>query len=123
MKEINDIKESKIINLLIPEAINQNNQLRKEIRQRIRLNKIFNEFENKASNEFNYFINESNQRYNNLKNGHKLKNSLINSRQKNIDEAHKILQDPFYNNFDYEKEKVKMKLVKTKILNKNIALF
>ena len=121
MKEINDIKESKIINLLIPEAINQNNQLRKEIRQRIRLNKIFNEFENKASNEFNYFINESNQRYNNLKNGHKLKNSLINSRQKNIDEAHKILQDPFYNNFDYEKEKVKMKLVKTKILNKNIA--
>ena len=82
MKEINDIKENKIINLLIPEAINQNNQLRKEIRQRIRLNKIFNEFENKASNEFNYFINESNQRYNNLKNGHKLKNSLINSRQK-----------------------------------------
>ena len=121
MKEINDIKESKIINLLIPEAINQNNKLRKEMRQRIRLNKIFNEFENKASNEFNYFINESNQRYNSLKNGHNLKNLLINSKDKNINEAHKILQDPFYNEFDLEKEKIKMKIIKTKDLNKNMA--
>ena len=121
MKEINDIKESKIINLLIPEAINQNNKLRKEIRQRIRLNKIFKEFENKASNEFNYFINQSNQRYNSLKNGHNLKNLLINSKNRNINEAHKILRDPFYNEFDLEKEKIKMKIIRTKELNKNMS--
>ena len=63
MKEINDIKESKIINLLIPEAMSKNNEMRKEIRKRIRLNKIFNEFENKASNGLNNFINLSSQRY------------------------------------------------------------
>lgn len=121
MKELNDIKESKIINLLIPEAINQNNLLRKEIRQRIRLNKIFNEFENKASNEFSNFINKSNQRYNSLKNGHNLKNILINSKQNNINDAHKILEDPFYNEFNLQKEKEKMKLVRTKDLNKNMS--
>ena len=121
MKEINDIKESKIINLLIPEAINQNNLLRKEIRQRIRLNKIFNEFESKASNEFSNFINKSNQRYNSLKNGHNLKNILINSKQSNINDAQKIMQDPFYKEFDLQREKEKMKIVKTKDLNKNMS--
>ena len=121
MKEVNDIKESKIINLLIPEAINQNNLLRKEIRQRIRLNKIFNEFENKASNEFSNFINKSNQRYNSLKNGHNLKNILINSKQNNIDDVQKILQDPFYSEFNLQKEKEKMKIVRTKDLNKNMS--
>ena len=121
MKEINDIKESKAVNILIPEAIYQNNKLKKEIRQRIRLNKIFKEFENKASNELNYFISQSSQRYNNLKNGHNLKNLLINSKQKNIKEACKILEDPFYIDLDIEKEKQKMKIIKTKDLNKNIS--
>ena len=120
MNEIKDIKESKIINTLIPEAINQNNNIRKEIRQRIRLNKIFNEFENKATNKLNFFINKSNQRYKSLKNGHNLKNILINSKRNNINEVHKILDDPFYNKFNIEKEKEKMKIIKTKELNKNM---
>ena len=121
MKEINDVKESKIINLLIPEAINQNNEIRKEIRKRIRLNKIFKEFESKASNGLNYFINLSSKRYNSLKNGHNLHNLLINSKKKNEDDASKILNDPFYVEFNYEKEKEKMKIVKTKEMNKNMA--
>ena len=33
----------------------------------MKLNKIFSEFENKASNNFNYFITASNQRYANSK--------------------------------------------------------
>ena len=121
MKEINDIKESKIINLLIPEAMSKNNEMRKEIRKRIRLNKIFNEFENKASNGLNNFINLSSQRYNSLKNGHNLDNLLTNSKKQNEEEASKILQDPFYIEFNLEKEKQKMKVVRTTELNKNIS--
>lgn len=121
MKEINDIKKSKIINLLIPEAIVRNNEMKKEIRRRIRLNKIFNEFENKASNGLNNFINISSQRYNSLKNGHSLNNLLINSKKQNENEASKILQDPFYTEFNLEKEKEKMKVLRTKELNKIIA--
>ena len=120
MKEIKNINENKILNLLLPQAINQNNQIHKEIKQRIKLNKIFKEFDNKASNEFNYFIKESNNRYNNLKNGYSLKNLLLESKQKNIDEANKILQDPFYMNLNLEKEKQKMKKMGTKELSKDI---
>ena len=117
-----DIKESKIINLLIPEAIKENNKVHKEVKNRIKLNKIFNEFENKASNELNYFINLSTQRYNSLKNGHhNLKNLILNSKRKNQYEVNKILKDPFYIDLNIEKEKEKMKIIKTKDLNKNIA--
>ena len=121
MDEIKDIKESKIINFLIPEAINQNQNIHKEIRQRIRLNKIFNHFENKATNELNYFIEESNKRYNSLKNGHSLNSLIINSKIKSINKASKILMDPFFSSFDLEKEKEKMKIIKTEELNKNMV--
>lgn len=67
MKEIKNIKESRILNNLIPKVIDQNKQMGQEMKKRIQLNRIFNEFENKASNGLNYFINESSQRYINLK--------------------------------------------------------
>ena len=121
MKEYRNIKQSRIINQLIPEAINQNNEINKEMKKRLRLNRIFNEFENKASNGLNYFINLSSQRYNSLRNGHSLKNLIISSRQKDQYEAHKILQDPFFTDLNLEKEKEKMKIIKTKDLNRNIA--
>ena len=121
MKEYKNIKQSRVINQLIPEAINQNNEINKEMIKRLRLNKIFNEFENKASNGLNYFINLSSQRYNSLRNGHSLKNIIINSRQKDQYEAHKILKDPFFTDLNLEKEKEKMKIIKTKDLNRNIA--
>ena len=121
MKEYKDIKESRIINLLVPEAITRNNQLHQEIKKRIKLNQIFTEFENKASNKFNYFINMSSQRYNSLKNGHKLHNLINNAREKNQIEANKILQDPFYSVLNLDKEKQKMKIIKTKDINKSIT--
>ena len=121
MKEYKDIKQSRVLNLLIPEAINGNNQLHQEMKKRLKLNKIFNEFENKASNKFNYFINMSSQRYNSLKNGNKLNSLINNARQKNQLEANKIFKDPFYSVLNLDKEKGKMKIIKTKDINKNIA--
>jgi hypothetical protein len=120
MKEMKNIKESRILNKLIPKVIDQNRQMGQEMKKRIQLNRIFSEFENKASNGLNYFINESSQRYINLKNGHNLKNLLLNSRQRNMDKVNKIFQDPFYVDLNLEKEKEKMKIYKIKDLNKNV---
>lgn len=105
MKELKNIKESHILNSLIPQVIDQNKKMGQEMKKRMQLNRVFSEFENKASNGLNYFINESSQRYINLKNGHNLKNLLLNSRQRNLDQANKILQDPFYKDLNLEKEK------------------
>ena len=120
MKEIKNIKESRILNSLIPKVIDQNRQMGQEMKRRIQLNRIFSEFESKASNGLNYYINESSQRYINLKNGHNLKNLLLNSRQRNMDKANKILQDPFYMDLNLEKEKEKMKIIKIKDFSKNV---
>ena len=56
------VNKSKALNILIPRLINKSNNLTKEIKNRMKFNKIFSEFENKASNNFNYFITASNQR-------------------------------------------------------------
>lgn len=120
MKELKNIKESRILNSLIPQLIDQNKQMGQEMKKRMQLNRVFSEFENKASNGLNYYINESSQRYINLKNGHNLKNLLVNSRQRNKDQANKILQDPFYIDLNLEKEKEKMKINKIKDYNRNV---
>ena len=112
------VNKSKALNILIPKLINKSNNLTKEIKNRIKLNKIFTEFENKASNNFNYFISASNQRYTNTKLGNDLDNIISTTRIKNINEATKIVNDKFYTDKNLEKEKQKMKYKSTeKIYN------
>ena len=112
------VNKSKALNILIPKLINKSNNLTKEIKNRIKLNKIFTEFENKASNNFNYFISASNQRYTNTKLGNDLDNIISTTRIKNINEATKIVNDKFYTDKNLEIEKQKMKYKSTeKIYN------
>jgi len=94
--------------------------LTKEIKSRIKLNKIFSEFENKASNNFNYFISASNNRYNSSKLGNDLDTIISNTRSKNINEAKKIINDKFYTDVILEKEKQKMKYKSTSKIYKDI---
>lgn len=103
------ISKSKALNTLIPELINQSDVYTKELKKRLRLNKIFSEFENKASNQLNYFINESNHRYNGTKLGNSLETLILNSRYKNNSHANKILKDRFYTDCEIENERQKMK--------------
>ena len=112
------VNKSKALNILIPKLINKSNNLTKEIKNRMKLNKIFTEFENKASNNFNYFISASNQRYTNTKLGNDLDNIISTTRIKNINEATKIVNDKFYTDKNLEIEKQKMKYKSTeKIYN------
>ena len=107
------VNKSKALNILIPRLINKSNNLTKEIKNRMKLNKIFSEFENKASNNFNYFITASNQRYANSKLGNDLDSIILSTRAKNINEATKIVNDKFYRDKNLEIEKQKMKYKST----------
>ena len=53
----------KDFNNLVPKLIEKSEDLSKEIKYRIKLNHIFSEFETKSSNQFNFFIKESEKRY------------------------------------------------------------
>ena len=59
-----NIEKNQAINILVPKLIDRTEHLQKEIKSRLLLNKIFSEFENKASNKLNYFIANSYKRYN-----------------------------------------------------------
>jgi hypothetical protein len=103
------IEESKAINILVPRLIDKNEALQKEMKSRIKFNRIFSQFENRASIKFNYFIDNSNKRYNCTKMGNDINKFLLNTRTKNLDEAHKIISDKFYSDVNLEKEKQKLK--------------
>ena len=114
------VNKSKALNILIPRLITKSNNLTKEIKNRIKLNKIFSEFENKASNNLNYFITASNQRYTNSKLGNDLDTIISSTRVKDIKEANKIVNDKFYKDTNLEVERQKMKYKSSEKIYKNI---
>lgn len=114
------INKSKALNILVPNLINKNELLTKEIKTRIKLNKIFSEFENKVSRKLNYFIQNSSKRYNCTKYGNDLNIFLLNNRSRNESEANNILNDKFYKDKNIGKEREKMKFKSTSKLYKDI---
>ena len=114
------LEQSKVLNILIPKLIDKTHHLQKEMKSRIKLNKIFSEFENKATNKLNYFITNSVKRYTCTKFGNNLDSYLLNTRTKNLYEANKIIKDKFYSDSNLEKEKEKMKYKSTSKVYKDI---
>ena len=84
------------------------------------MNKIFSEFENKASNKLNYFITNSFKRYNCTKLGNNINTFLTEREKENKNEINKILNSNFYNDTDLKLEKKKMKYKSTTKLLKGI---
>ena len=115
-----NIEKNKEINILVPRLIDKTEHLQNEIKTRILLNKIFSEFENKASNNFNYFINNSFKRYNCTKLGNNINTFLTEREKENKNEINKILNSNFYNDTDLKLEKKKMKYKSTTKLLKGI---
>lgn len=108
------------INQLMPKLIKQSNEFASLFVNRIKSNKIFSEFETKASHQLKFFINESSNRYSNSRTGNKLETIINHSRPKCLKEAIKILDDEFYTRLELEKEKIKMKVKTTSKNYKNI---
>lgn len=114
------IETNRKINKLIPKLLNENKNFSKEIIKRIKISSIFNEFDKKAKNEFDYFINESNKRYNNAKNGQDIDQYIEDSQPKYEEKLSKIMSDKFFTELNIKEEKEKMKHKSTKKIQTNI---
>jgi len=108
------LETDKKLNRLIPTLLKENKDISKEIKTRIKISSIFNEFEKKAKNEFNFFINDSNKRYSNAKNGQDIEQYINDSQPKYEDRFSKIMNDKFFTelNLAHEKELMKHKSMK-----------
>lgn len=108
------IQRDRKINKIIPLLLKENIDYSKEMKTKITLNYIFNEFENKAQNDFNYFIKDSNKRYSNIKSGQDINHYIEDFQYKYEDRLSKIMNDKFYTelNLQPEKEIIKYKSMK-----------
>ena len=114
------IETDRKINRLIPKLLKENKNYSKEIKTRIKIDSIFNEFEKKAKNEFNFYINDSNKRYTKAKNGQNLDNFIDESLPQYEDRLKKIMNDNFYTELNLKPEKEKMKHKSTKKIYSSI---
>ena len=114
------VNKSKALNILIPRLITKSNNLTNELRSRMRLNKIFSEFENKASNNLNYFITASKRRYTGSKLGNDLDSIINKTRIKDLNKANNIINDKFYTDSNVETEREKMKYKSSSKIYKDI---
>ena len=114
------VNKSKALNILIPRLITKSNNLTNELKSRMRLNKIFSEFENKASNNLNYFITASRKRYTGSKLGNDLDSIINKTRTKDLNKANNIINDKFYTDSNVETEREKMKFKSSSKIYKDI---
>ena len=106
---------------LIPKLIQKSKSLSKELKDRIKLNHLFSEFETKVSNQFNFFIKESEKIYLYSKYGSKMEYLLKSSQKRGKKEAKKILNDNFYLDIDILNERKKMLKKSTNEVHQNIT--
>ena len=113
-------RESNIISL-VPKLIRNSKGLTTELKNRIKSNHIFSEFELKASNQLNFFIKESEKRHLGSKYGTKIDYILNASKKRGQKEAYKILNDNFYLDKELAKERKKMLKKSTNEVHDNIT--
>ena len=114
------IETDRKLNTLIPSLLKQSKSISKELKIRIKANSIFHEFEKKAQNEFNFYINDSNKRYINAKRGHDIDHYIDESEPKYKDKLKRIMSDKFYTELNLKPEKEKMKKKSTRKIYANI---
>ena len=73
---------------LVPKLISNSKGLSLEVKNRLKSNHLFNEFEIRASNQFNFFIKESEKRHLGSKYGAKIDYLLTSSRKRGQKEAY-----------------------------------
>lgn len=96
-------------NTLVPKLLKQMNNYAKNLKERVKINEMLNEFNGKANKNFAKFVQLSKQRYKSVKSGSHI-NNIINYQMPQIEELSKeIITDKLFNNKDmhYEAEKLK----------------
>ena len=105
---------------LVPKLIINSQGLSDEIKNRMRSNHLFSEFDLKATNQLNFFIKESEKRHLGSKYGTKMDYILKESKKRGQKEAYKILNDNFYYDKELIKERKKMLKKSTNEIHDNI---
>ena len=98
------------VNRLIPKLIGKSVNFTKEMKDRIKANLILSEFDNKAKNEFNFYLKESNRRYMTLKSGGHLDNQIKESQIKNKVRSDKIFSDKVFTKLNIDNDREAMKV-------------
>ena len=95
-------------NILVPKLLDKTSHYANNLKNRIKIDGIFSEFDDSANINFKKFIKLSEQRYKSVKSGTHL-NNILDSQDEEIKElSENILSNKFYNNNDIEKESKKL---------------
>ena len=106
--------KNKNANELIPELIVKINNYSSKLKDRVKIDSIFREFDSYAHSNFQNFIKMSEQRYKSVKSGNCLENVLSKQKQERKDLSDKILSNNLYvdNNIEREGKKLFKKMNK-----------
>ena len=95
-------------NILVPKLLDKTTIYANNIKTRVKIDNIFNEFDDNAHINFKKFIQLSDQRYKSVKSGTSLNNILENQKPEYNELSNKILTNKFYNNDEIECESKKL---------------
>lgn len=96
-------------NEIIPQLITYSENFTRNMSNRIKVNGIFNEFEENTNRKFNKFVALSNSRYKSVKSGNRLENILTSQKKTYLNIADQINEDDILNNLDkIDEEKKKL---------------
>ena len=117
------MNENQSANELIPQLIQDSKEFAKSLNARIKVNGIFNEFNENTNQNFHKFVKMSNTRYKSVKSGNRLENVLRSQKQLYFNIADQLNEDKALNNLqeiEQEKKKLNTNLdaKKSKELNK-----
>ena len=96
------------INSLVPQLLGKTSEYANNLQDRVKINGIFSEFDAYMHENFQKFIEMSQQRYKSIKSGNHLEKKLRSQRVEYNDISSQILADPFYNNKEIEVESKKL---------------
>ena len=110
------------LNNLVPDLLGKARECAKNLEDRVKINGIFSEFDVYTHENFQKFIDMSQQRYKSIKSGNHLERKLQNQKQEYNDISSQILSNRFYNNNEIEIESKKLlKKMNQKRSNKEIS--
>ena len=116
-----DLKKENL-NDLVPELLGKTRECANNLQDRVKINGIFSEFDAYTHENFQKFIDMSQQRYKSIKSGNHLQKKLESQKLEYNDISSQILSNRFYNNNEIERESKKLlKKMNQKQNNKEIS--
>ena len=101
-------KKMENLNELVPSLLNTISSYEDNLRNRVKINNIFNEFELNTHGKFVEFIGLSDQRYKRVKSGANISRILFHQKHNYEELSNQILSNRFYTNNEIEKEAKKL---------------